>query len=84
MRLSRGDETFDQCQEKIKYAKFGGSPVELQSSEVFRAVAVGLGSLGIIYSITYRCIPVYNIEEEKNNCTSSLAWEGGLPRSTQI
>lgn len=65
MRLSRGDETFDQCQEKIKHAKFGGSPVELQSSEVFRAVAVGLGSLGIIYSITYRCIPVYNIEEER-------------------
>jgi len=65
VRLSRGDETFDQCQEKIKHAKFGGSPVELQSSEVFRAVAVGLGSLGIIYSITYRCIPVYNIEEER-------------------
>ena len=65
VRLSLGDETFDQCQEKIKLAQFGGGALELESTEVFRAVAVGLGSMGVIYSITYRCVPVYNIEEER-------------------
>ena len=65
VKLSRGDETFNQCQEKIKQSQFEGSPVALKSTEVIRAVAVSLGSLGIIYSFTYRCIPVYNIEEER-------------------
>ena len=74
VQLTRGDETFDQCQEKIKRAQYGGSPVELKSTDVFRAVAVGLGSLGIIYSITYRCIPVYNIEEERT--VVQIPWPG--------
>ena len=74
MKLSHGDETFDQCQEKLKHAKFGGIPMELKSTEVFRAVAVGLGSLGIIYSVTYRCIPVYNIEEERT--VVRIPWPG--------
>ena len=74
VKLTRGDETFDQCQEKIKRAQYGGSPVELKSTDVFRAVAVGLGSLGIIYSITYRCIPVYNIEEERT--VVQIRWPG--------
>ena len=65
MKLGRGDETFVECQEKIKNAPYGGTPVEVNSTEVFRAVAVGLGSLGIIYSLTYRCVSVYNIEEER-------------------
>ena len=74
VRLSHGDETFDQCQEKLKHAQFGGGAVELKSTEVFRAVAVGLGSMGIIYSITYRCIPVYNIEEERT--VVRIVWPG--------
>lgn len=74
VKLTRGDETFDRCQEKIKRAQYGGSPVELKSTDVFRAVAVGLGSLGIIYSITYRCIPVYNIEEERT--VVQIPWPG--------
>ena len=68
------DETFDQCQAKIRGAQYGKSPVELKSNAVFRAVAVGLGSLGVIYSITYRCIPVYNIEEERT--VESIPWQG--------
>ena len=68
------DETFDQCQAKIRGAPYGDSPVELKSNAVFRAVAVGLGSLGVIYSITYRCIPVYNIEEERT--VESILWPG--------
>lgn len=74
VKLTRGDETFDRCQEKINRAQYGGSPVELKSTDVFRAVAVGLGSLGIIYSITYRCIPVYNIEEERT--VVQIPWPG--------
>ena len=74
VKLTRGDETFDQCQEKIKRARYGGNPVELKSNDVFRAVAVGLGSLGVIYSITYRCIPVYNIEEERT--VVQIPWPG--------
>lgn len=74
IKLTHGDETFAQCQKKIKDARFGGIPVELKSTEVFRAVAVGLGSLGIVYSITYRCIPVYNIEEERT--VVDLPWPG--------
>lgn len=64
--MRRGKETFVQCQEKIADAEYGGETVEVKSTEVFRAVAVGLGSLGIIYSLTYRYVPVYNIEEERN------------------
>ena len=74
MRLSHGEETFDQCQEKIKHAQFGGAPVELKSTDVFRAVAVSLGSMGIIYSITYRCISVYKIEEERTEV--KIPWPG--------
>ena len=74
VKLSRGEETFDQCQQKIKRAQFRGNPVEVKSTEVFRAVAVGLGALGIIYSITYRCVPVYNIEEERT--VVQLPWPG--------
>ena len=74
VKLSRGEETFDQCQEKIKRAQFRGNPVDIKSTEVFRAVAVGLGALGIIYSITYRCVPVYNIEEERT--VVQLPWPG--------
>lgn len=74
VKLTHGGETFAQCQKKIKDALFGGIPVELKSTEVFRAVAVGLGSLGIVYSITYRCIPVYNIEEERT--VVELPWPG--------
>lgn len=74
VRLSHGEETFDQCQEKIKHAQFGGAPVELKSTEVFRAVAVSLGSMGIIYSITYRCISVYKIEEERTEV--KIPWPG--------
>lgn len=65
MRLSGGNESFDDCQAKLENAEFGGEPVKMESSEILRAVAVGLGSLGIIYTVTYRCIPVFNLEEQR-------------------
>ena len=74
VRLSHGEETFDQCQEKLKPAQFGGGTIEFKGTEVFRAVAVGLCSMGIICSITYRCIPVYNIEEERT--VVRIGWPG--------
>ena len=49
--------------------------MELRCTEIFRAAAVGLGSLGIIYSVTFRCVPVYNIEEERK--VVSVPWPGG-------
>ena len=43
--------------------KYGDDPVEINSDDVLKACAVGLGSMGIVYSITYRCVPMYNLEE---------------------
>ena len=74
VKIRDGDETITQVKEKVDAAKYGDEPLELNSTEVMRAVAVGLGTLGVIYSITYRCQPVYNIEE--NRTIKSIRWEG--------
>ena len=63
MKVRGGDETIQDCQEKVDNAKYGDDPIEINSDDVLKACAVGLGSMGIIYSITYRCVPVYNLEE---------------------
>ena len=63
MKVRDGNETIQDCQEKVDNAKYGDDPIQINSDDVLKACVVGLGSLGIIYSITYRCVPVYNLEE---------------------
>ena len=63
MKVRGGNETIQDCKEKVDNAKYGDDPIEINSDDVLKACAVGLGSMGIIYSITYRCVPVYNLEE---------------------
>ena len=63
MKVRGGNETIQACEEKVGNAKYGDDPIEINSDDVLKACAVGLGSMGIIYSITYRCVPVYNLEE---------------------
>ena len=63
MKVRGGNETIQACKEKVDNAKYGDDPIEINSDDVLKACAVGLGSMGIIYSITYRCVPVYNLEE---------------------
>ena len=63
MKVRCGNETIQDCQEKVDNAKYGDDPILINSDNVLKACVVGLGSLGIIYSITYRCVPVYNLEE---------------------
>lgn len=63
VKVRGGNETIQACKEKVDNAKYGDDPIEINSDDVLKACAVGLGSMGIIYSITYRCVPVYNLEE---------------------
>ena len=63
VKVSGGEETIVDCKQKIDSAHYGDEPVEIKSDDVLRACAVGLGSMGIVYSITYRCVPVYNLKE---------------------
>ena len=63
MKVRGGEETIKDCKEKVENAKYGDPPVEIKSDNVLKACAVGLGSMGIVYSITYRCVPMYNLEE---------------------
>lgn len=63
VKVKGGDETFEACKEKLDNAKHGDGPVEINSDDVLKACAVGLGCMGIVYSITYRCVPMYNLEE---------------------
>ncbi|XP_072037566.1 L-gulono-1,4-lactone dehydrogenase-like [Amphiura filiformis] len=60
------DEDFESVERRINAAKYGDAPLEIHSTDVFRAVAVGFGSLGAIYSVTLECVPVYNIEETRH------------------
>ncbi|XP_041485514.1 L-gulono-1,4-lactone dehydrogenase-like [Lytechinus variegatus] len=60
------EEDFESVRRRVEAAKFGDPPLEIQSTEVFRAVAVGFGSLGVIYSVTLECIPVFNIAETRH------------------
>ena len=59
------DEPFDSVKCKVETAKYGDPPLEICSSDIFRAAAVGLGCLGIIYSVTFECIQKYNIKETR-------------------
>ena len=63
VKVQGGEETFDYCKEKVDNAKYGDDPIQISSDDVLKACAVGLGSMGIVYSITYRCVPMYNLEE---------------------
>ncbi|XP_015776727.1 PREDICTED: L-gulonolactone oxidase-like [Acropora digitifera] len=63
VKVKGGDETFEACKEKLDNAKYGDGPVEINNDDVLKACAVGLGCMGIVYSITYRCVPMYNLEE---------------------
>ena len=65
MKVRGGNETIQACKEKVDNAKYGDDPIEINSDDVLKACAVGLGSMGIIYSITYSCVPVYNLEETR-------------------
>jgi len=63
VKVQGGKETFEVCKGKLDNAEYGYDPVEINSDDVLKACAVGLGSMGIVYSITYRCVPMYNLEE---------------------
>ena len=63
VKVQGGEETFEDCIQKLDNTKYGDDPVEINSDDVLKACAVGLGSMGVVYSITYRCVPMYNLEE---------------------
>ena len=63
VKVQGGEETFEDCIQKLDNTKYGDDPVEINSDDVLKACAVGLGSTGVVYSITYRCVPMYNLEE---------------------
>ena len=65
-RPGEEEEDFESVKRRVEDAKFGDAPLEIHSTEVFRAVAVGFGSLGVIYSVTLECIPVFNIAETRH------------------
>lgn len=50
----------------------GEDPIEINSTDVLRACQVGLGSMGVIYSITYSCVPMYYLEETRK--TVQVSW----------
>ena len=72
VKVRSGPETIAECQEKIDRAKYGDDPVEIHSNEVLKACQVGLGCMGVIYSITYKCVPMYNLEEIRK--TEQVSW----------
>ena len=72
VKVRGGPETIADCQEKINRAKYGDDPVEIHSDEVLKACQVGLGCMGVIYSITYSCVPMYNLEEIRK--TEQVSW----------
>ncbi|CAH1246991.1 Hypp7802 [Branchiostoma lanceolatum] len=68
------DTPFDDIRDKVRTANVRSEPIVILSTEVFRAVAVGLGSLGVIYSLTIRCEPSFNIEEFRTPI--EISWPG--------
>ena len=72
VKVRGGPETIADCQAKIDRAKYGDDPVEIKSSEVLKACQVGLGCMGVIYSITYSCVPKYKLEEIRK--TEQVSW----------
>ncbi|XP_002735569.1 L-gulono-1,4-lactone dehydrogenase-like [Saccoglossus kowalevskii] len=59
------DEEFSVVEDRVNGASYGDPVIELVSSDVFNAVAVGIGSLGVIYSVTFECTTMFNIEETR-------------------
>ena len=49
MKVRGGNETIQASKEKVDNAKYGDDPIEINSDDVLKACAVGLGSMGIIY-----------------------------------
>ena len=72
VKVRGGPETIADCREKIDRAKYGDDPVEIHSNEVLKACQVGLGCMGVIYSITYSCVPKYNLKEIRK--TEQVSW----------
>ena len=72
VKVRGGPETIADCQAKIDSARYGDVPIEIKSSEVLKACQVGLGCMGVIYSITYGCVPKYNLEEIRK--TEQVSW----------
>ena len=72
VKVRGGPETIADCEAKIDGAKYGDDPVEIKSSEVLKACQVGLGCMGVIYSITYSCVPMYELEEIRR--TEQVSW----------
>ena len=72
VKVRGGPETIADCQAKIDSARYGDVPIEIKSSEVLKACQVGLGCMGVIYSITYSCVPKYNLEEIRK--TEQVSW----------
>ena len=65
MKVRSGPETIADCEAKISRATYGGVPIEIKSTEVLKACQVGIGSMGVIYSITYSCVPMYYLKETR-------------------
>ena len=72
VKVRGGPETIADCEAKIDKAKYGEDPVEINSNEVLRACQVGLGCMRVIYSITYSCVLMYNLEEIRK--TEQVSW----------
>ncbi|XP_032219083.1 L-gulono-1,4-lactone dehydrogenase [Nematostella vectensis] len=66
VKLSLGSESLLDCKQKLIHGQQDGNPVDMTSTHMLRAAIVGLGAMGIIYTLTYRCIPVYNLREERS------------------
>jgi hypothetical protein len=74
VRIGLGNDTFDECKQKLDSAEPCGNPVVMNSTFMLNGTVVGLGSLGIVYSITYRCVPVFNLEETRS--LIHVSWSG--------
>ncbi|XP_078605012.1 L-gulono-1,4-lactone dehydrogenase-like isoform X3 [Branchiostoma floridae x Branchiostoma japonicum] len=53
----------------VARAQFGDGPLEIISKQAFRAAQVGLGCLGIIYSVIFKCVPLFEIMEQRRLTT---------------
>ncbi|XP_077999463.1 L-gulono-1,4-lactone dehydrogenase-like [Glandiceps talaboti] len=62
-RPGEPDEPFDSVAQRVNNATYGDEPIIIVSTDIYRAVAVGLGSLGVIYSVTFDCRKLFNIRE---------------------
>ena len=74
------DEDFEMVRRRIEAAKYTDPVLDIHSTDVFRAAAVGFGSLGVIYSVTLTCVPVYNIRETRHYI--EMDWPESIPNST--